>query len=315
MSWRDEARQAAIRAGFSSPEVFVRQMAQEAHGQDLTSPAGALGPAQIMPATARAWHVNPHDRRAAYQAAAQHMAQYERQFGSVRDALVAYNAGPGRVGSSLPHETQHYLDTILGDHHEAHPTNRYGLVSQPGKSTLTQPSPVTDQKAAMLAALMDPHKDRSLLDRFQSQLATGQYTTTPKPSHTASPYQVSVHGTGGGYLDQVRSRAAAIDSQHLPYQWGGGHGSTAPGTPLDCSGAVSKVLGINPRVASQFMKWGKPGRGRDITVWASPSHVLVEIGGHFWGTSASNPGGGAGWIPRSQISPAYLAKFTPRHPG
>ena len=31
---------------------------------------------------------------------------------------------------------------------------------------------------------------------------------------------------------------------------------------------------------------------------------------HFFGTSASNPGGGAGWIPQDQISPAYLRGFT-----
>jgi hypothetical protein len=117
MGWRSEARRAARRAGISDPEVFVRQMGQEAHGQDLTSPAGAQGPAQIMPATAAGWGLSPsqvHNRRAAYDAAAQHMAAYERQYGT-RGALIAYNAGPGAVRSgSLPAETRNYISTILG---------------------------------------------------------------------------------------------------------------------------------------------------------------------------------------------------------
>lgn len=110
------AVQEARRAGLRDPEAFVRQMTQEAHGQDVTSPAGAQGPAQIMPATAASWGLSPaqvHRLRSSYRAAAEHMAQYERQYGSTRNALIAYNAGPGRVGQPLPAETQNYLRIIL----------------------------------------------------------------------------------------------------------------------------------------------------------------------------------------------------------
>lgn len=123
-TWQTDARNAARRYGLG--DWFVRQMGQEAHGADLTSPAGAQGPAQIMPATARAWGLSPsavHDRRTAYDAAAQHMAGYVHQFGSVKNALVAYNAGPGRVGHALPAETQGYISTILGGSNPS-PTSR-----------------------------------------------------------------------------------------------------------------------------------------------------------------------------------------------
>ena len=128
----------------------------------------------------------------------------------------------------------------------------------------------------------------------------------------------SSSGGSAGGLDYA-ARANAIDSHHLPYKWGGGHaGKTNPykGVPVDCSGAVSSVLGINPRVASQFKSFGRPGRapgGKGVTIYAKDSHVLMEIDGHFFGTSASNPGGGAGWIKRSDISPSYLKGFTVRH--
>jgi hypothetical protein len=122
--------------------------------------------------------------------------------------------------------------------------------------------------------------------------------------------------TTAGLLQTLTERANKIDAKKLPYAWGGGHGAkpVKPGSniPVDCSGAVSAVLGVNPRVSGEFAKWGKPGKGR-VTVYANKDHVLMEINGHFFGTSASNPGGGAGWIPRSQISPQYLKGFTARH--
>jgi hypothetical protein len=112
-----------------------------------------------------------------------------------------------------------------------------------------------------------------------------------------------------------------INDAKVPYLWGGGHqahqvGPHAKVTPLDCSGAVSRALGIDPRVAAQFKTWGEAGPGKRVTVLAAKdgSHVLLEVDGHLWGTSRENPGGGAGWIPRSAISAAYLSRFTPRHP-
>lgn len=121
----------------------------------------------------------------------------------------------------------------------------------------------------------------------------------------------------GGRLGSIINQANKIDAARVPYLWGGGHQAKQTNgkvSPLDCSGAVSRVLGVNPMVSGQFAKWGKPGRGKNVTIYANEDHVLMEINGHFWGTSASNPGGGAGWIPSNQISPDYLKKFHARHP-
>ena len=74
------------------------------------------------------------------------------------------------------------------------------------------------------------------------------------------------------------------------------------------------MLGIDPLVSGDLMQWGEPGPGERVTIYAHADHVLMEIDGRFWGTSTSNPGGGAGWIPREAVSDAYLAAFTARHP-
>lgn len=116
----------------------------------------------------------------------------------------------------------------------------------------------------------------------------------------------------------LAAEADRIDSARVPYQWGGGHqGKQKRGskvTPLDCSGAVSRVLGINPKVSGQFAQWGKPGEGKRVTIYANSTHVIMKIDGHFFGTSNANPGGGAGWIPAKWITKQYLSRFTKRHP-
>ena len=126
----------------------------------------------------------------------------------------------------------------------------------------------------------------------------------------------------------VRALVAAngIARNHYNYEWGGGHNpqfapthgtghGSGVGTGFDCSGAISAILHSagklnTPMVASQFMSYGQPGPGgpNDITIYASPGHVFARIGGKFFGTSAENPGGGAGWF-----ASANTAGFVVRH--
>jgi len=138
---------------------------------------------------------------------------------------------------------------------------------------------------------------------------------TPGSSGTGSS---DAAAASGGLARMAASRADVLDRQRLPYKWGGGHGgktAISDPVPVDCSGAVSKVLGIDPRVSGAFTKWGRPGDGgnKGVTIYANAHHVLMKINGHFFGTSRSNPGGGAGWIPQSQITSQYLKGFTARH--
>ena len=297
-SYESVARKAAQKYGLN-PNVFVRQIRQESgFNPRAVSPAGARGIAQIMPATARGWGVNPDDPVASLDAAARNMARYVRQYGSYRDALVAYNAGPGAVGKPLYAETSGYVSKILGGSNPS-------VSSQPARTTTTT---VDDSARRAAVAQWLLSSSRNPLDLALSLPAVERTTTTA----TSSP------GAGSTSTDSYTSRANAINARQLPYKWGGGHAGKVDAynaQPLDGSGAVSAVLGIDPRVASQFKSWGKPGAGsgKGVVIYAKDDHVLMSIDGHFFGTSKSNPGGGAGWIPRSQISPEYLRGFTVRH--
>lgn len=117
--YQNIARQYAQQYGID-PSVFVNQIrAESGFNPNAVSPAGARGIAQIMPATARGWGVNPDDPVAALDAAAKNMARYVKSYGGdYRKALAAYNAGPGAVqkyGGVPPYkETQNYIKKILG---------------------------------------------------------------------------------------------------------------------------------------------------------------------------------------------------------
>jgi hypothetical protein len=171
--------------------VFLRQMKQEAGFQTgLSSPAGASGPAQIMPATARGWGVkNVNDPVEAYNAAAKAMAKYIRSYG-VEGALRAYNAGPGAVQKSKGYaETNNYVKTILGGLKNTKAPSRrggggsVGSVSTggivPARSTLRESEQFDAegyelaQKKAALANLLKGQKGYSTL--FQ----TGALSLTP----------------------------------------------------------------------------------------------------------------------------------------
>jgi hypothetical protein len=130
---------------------------------------------------------------------------------------------------------------------------------------------------------------------------------------------VTTPGTAPDELRKIFERAAELDQRRLPYVYGGGH--QAGGVinvdttgPVDCSSTVSAVLGIDTRVSGAFETYGEAGPGKFVTIYANPEHVLMEINGHFFGTSAANPGGGAGWIPRQHIDASYLSAFVVRHP-
>jgi uncharacterized protein (TIGR02594 family) len=123
---RRVARRKARKYGLN-PAIFERQINQESgFRRRAISPAGARGVAQIMPATARAWGVNPDKPKQALDAAAKNMASYVRKYGSYEKALRAYNAGEGAIEASKGYaETNNYVRSILGGR-SGKPTGREG---------------------------------------------------------------------------------------------------------------------------------------------------------------------------------------------
>jgi soluble lytic murein transglycosylase-like protein len=83
---------------------------------DAVSSAGAIGLGQLMPGTAATLGVDPTDPAANLDGAARMLHGLIEQFGDVRVALAAYNAGPNaitRAGGVLSEHGAHYADTVL----------------------------------------------------------------------------------------------------------------------------------------------------------------------------------------------------------
>lgn len=118
---RAYARAAAIRQGIDA-NLFVRQITAESDFDPYAvSNAGAVGIAQIMPALHPG--VDPTDPYASLDYAARLMRGYIVYFGDWRRALVAYNAGPGRLMPGNPHYLP--LATLLSDSFGGGETKRY----------------------------------------------------------------------------------------------------------------------------------------------------------------------------------------------
>lgn len=135
---------------------------------------------------------------------------------------------------------------------------------------------------------------------------------TPKPKAAASDTQrragapAAVRGgiskatalPNGVALQPLQAPAAVLKIieagnaiARTPYKWGGGHGRWQD-TGYDCSGSVSFALyfaGLleGPRDSSGLMGWGKSGPGKWVTVYASPSHVYMEVAGVRFDTSGA----------------------------
>jgi hypothetical protein len=102
-----------------------------------------------------------------------------------------------------------------------------------------------------------------------------------------------------------------------PYKYGGGHAKILD-RGYDCSGTVSfALIGAKllkaPLDSGSFMRWGKRGPGRWITVYTNPGHAFAVIAGLRLDTSAAgDPSGAKGprWRPALRSTKGFVA----RHP-
>jgi peptidoglycan hydrolase-like protein with peptidoglycan-binding domain len=120
-------------------------------------------------------------------------------------------------------------------------------------------------------------------------------------------------GGGGGGDVVARVVRAANRIATKPYKYGGGHGRWND-TGYDCSGSVSYALHGGGLLSSAltsggFMRWGAPGKGRRISIYASPSHVYMVVDGRRFDTTGRSETG-----TRWQASDRSSAGYVVRHP-
>jgi Putative peptidoglycan binding domain len=118
-------------------------------------------------------------------------------------------------------------------------------------------------------------------------------------------------GGGGGALRRLIRAANRIADK--PYKFGGGH-RRFDDTGYDCSGSLSYALhgaGLLTYAldSSGFMRYGEPGPGRHVTIYANPSHAYMVVDGRRYDTSALRETGS-----RWTSTPRSASGFVVRHP-
>ncbi len=98
-----------------------------------------------------------------------------------------------------------------------------------------------------------------------------------------------------------------------PYLWGGGHGKWLD-RGYDCSGSISYALAnaglLNAPLASgALMTWGKPGKGKWVTIYTNPGHVFMVVAGVRFDTTGRRSTGS-----RWQNEMRSISGFVARHP-
>lgn len=97
------------------------------------------------------------------------------------------------------------------------------------------------------------------------------------------------------------------------YVWGGGHRRWED-RGYDCSGSVSYALrgaGLvdSPLVSGTFARWGDPGPGSWVTIYAHAGHVYMVVAGLRFDTSGQRRAGS-----RWQAASRSARGFRVRHP-
>lgn len=127
------------------------------------SSAGAIGIAQFMPSTARSYGIDPTDPEQSIFAAAEYLSKYIKH--GPQAALVAYNAGPGRMqeflrSGSLPSETAAYIPAVLG----------YATTFNPLESKYAEPLPEPDPLSQVAIELTNKDDIDAVADDVGAQL-------------------------------------------------------------------------------------------------------------------------------------------------
>ena len=112
----------AQRHGVDLALILAVMEVESAFRARALSPAGAIGPMQLMPGTARRYGVDPWDPKANIDGGTRYLRDLVRMFGGdLRLAVAAYNAGEFNVvkaGYRVPafDETRRYVPSVLARH-------------------------------------------------------------------------------------------------------------------------------------------------------------------------------------------------------
>jgi cell wall-associated NlpC family hydrolase len=173
-------------------------------------------------------------------------------------------------------------------------------------------APVPATAAASPAATSAPDASPAVvLAEVQQALGippAGRLTLRP----AGTPEPGSDAGRAHALLSRVRAAGDRIARR--PYVYGGGHGSF-DSAGYDCSGSVSYVLHAGglldtPLASGPLTTYGRPGKGRHVTIYANAGHVFMTIDGRRFDTIAFQESGSR-WSDTVASADGYVVRHPP----
>lgn len=125
--------------------------------------------------------------------------------------------------------------------------------------------------------------------------------TIPIPTNVPEPVQKVIAG--------------ANEIADFPYVFGGGHASFVDNA-YDCSGSVSYALAAGgligaPETSGELERWGAPGPGRYITVYANAGHTYMYVDGILFDTAGRSGVYASRWQVQGVDNSGYVVRHPP----
>jgi cell wall-associated NlpC family hydrolase len=184
-----------------------------------------------------------------------------------------------------------------------------GAGSQPslGDPTDDAPSPGAPTDAEVRAELREA---RAALANFKRHLNSTAFLQTGSRARVLRDGTAVAPKNAPDVVKRVI--LAANEIAKFPYKWGGGHGAWRD-SGYDCSGSVSFALagaGLldRPLTSGGFLSYGRPGRGRWITIYTNYGHMFMVVAVLRFDTSGQGRAG-----TRWQEEPRSTAGLAARH--
>ena len=187
----DDVAEAAVRYGVD-PELAIAVHRQEYNPKQWVSSAGARGPMQLMPDTAKGMGVkNIDDPHQNIDGGVRYLKQMlDERKGNIPLALASYNAGPAKVGDGVPVFTYGYVKKVMerADNLRANPKIEYLGPGDEKSDSQSEPqaSALPDRNRGMgTPAPSDPNRPRENdIDQFGEDLNPNR----PTPVNTFKPF-------------------------------------------------------------------------------------------------------------------------------
>jgi hypothetical protein len=212
----------------------------------------------------------------------------------VRSAMVAPVATKSAQEISLPplpkDASGHAVQPVAGD-----PTATASVAPDPGLNAAGDAAPT---QAATKTAVDGKYKASGGGNAVTHAIALGNGVALPPLDAPDAVKQIIEAGNG---------------IARTPYIWGGGHGKWLD-KGYDCSGSISFALASagllsQTETSGQLMSFGEPGKGKWVTIYASGTHVFMEVAGIRFDTGAQRVTGSR-WAPDGRSTAGFVA----RHP-